>query len=127
MKTNAMDNTITMTYDALNKQVKEILAAEGQKNKLTFSMFETVVWPKDDGAWMVKVPDLTSKKPIFKGKVRFIAPWEEYRGLHAIKNPTWKDALLEANAAAVGDHHFLESIEFKEKDNEIVAEMFFGS
>lgn len=115
-----------LEYNALQEQVADILTEEGQTNKIIFSIFRSVGESSTD-SWLVAAPDLTSQEPLYKGKVRFIAPWENYRSIQPVKNPTWKDVLREANQSGNGDHIYLESITFKMHGEEIVGELFFGS
>lgn len=124
------DYSLAMSYDDMQAMVKSIIESTGNELNLVFSMFDTVETPKGKWSpekWQVKLPDITSKKPVFQGKTVFSAKYEGYRG-QVIENPTWREILMEANRAANGDHMFLESLEVdKVKDGITYVEMWFGS
>ncbi len=123
------DYTLSLEYDDMQKLVKKIIESTGNEKKLVFSIFtddpDNDKWSPDK--WRVKLPNIKSKEPVFKGKTVFGAKYEGYRG-QVIENPTWKEILVEANRAADGDHIFLESIQVsKVKDGITYVEMWFGS
>jgi hypothetical protein len=117
--------TLTMEYGEVMSLVREMV---GGNCRLIFSIFQTAPGRKwTPESWTIIIPNIKSEKPVYEGKVKFISKWEEYDG-NTIKNPTWKDILIEANNAANGDHVFLESLrEQSEIDGVKVIDMTFGS
>jgi len=114
--------TKKIKYDRLDKLIATILQKQGVKEiRLIFSIIKF-----EEGSYdIIWAPDLKSEQPLVKGKYRFVS--EAYVG-QTIKNPTWKEILLEANNAAHGDHVYLESLELGRIKNGIQEiNMFFGS
>lgn len=123
--------TVNTTYDKLKKLVKKIIKDSGNTPALCFSMFESID-DSDIDKWMVRIPDLESNTPVFKGNCQFRSSDVDYTS-RVIKNPTWKDIILEANMAVLaedGDHVFLESIKegkISKHTGAKVYQFWFGS
>jgi hypothetical protein len=124
MKTTTK-NTLTLEYNKVHNLIQKILAPN--ERRVVFSMYKEIKeMDKDGNNWIIEVPNFNSKEPVYKGTFVFRAKHEGYSG-NPVKNPTWKNILIEANNAANGDHVFLEGLQVNKKGKVSYVDMCFGS